>query len=95
MINQPMKDWVTAASSDQQAELVRRVNDATGMHMQRQYLYHLANGLRKAGSGLASAIERVTVDMAARGDDLPVVYRSDLATACAECEYAKQCLKRN
>lgn len=83
-----LKDWMRAANAAQQEELASRIGSS------RNYLYHLAGGFRTASPELAKLIERHTADMQRRpgGGELPLVFRTDLAPACASCEFARKCL---
>lgn len=83
----PMKAWMMAATPDEQQLLAHQAKTS------RQYLYHLSNGHRMASADLGSSIERVTAAMAKKSKGrLPVVYRTDLVPACANCEFARKCL---
>ena len=83
----PMKAWMSAATVDEQETLAARVGTTRGM------LYQYAGGHRTASADRAGAIERATAEMhkASKGR-LPRVYRTDLAEACLQCEYARKCL---
>lgn len=85
----PMKHWMRAATAQQQADLAQRAGTS------RQYLYHLAGGFRDASPELAARIERAALAMRRErgGRGLPELYRTDLNTACRDCEYAQRCLK--
>lgn len=87
-----MKLWMKAATPAEQEMLASRTGTT------RSYLYHLSasedkNYAREPKPKLAAAIERVSADMhkASKGR-LPRVYRTDLVTACRECEFAQKCL---
>lgn len=83
-----MKAWMSAATVEEQETLAERVGTTRGM------LYQYAGGHRTASADRAGAIERVTAEMnrASKGR-LPRIYRTDLAEACLNCEYAQKCLK--
>lgn len=83
-----MKNWMSVATVDEQITLAARVGTTRGM------LYQYAGGHRTASADRAGAIERATAEMhkASRGR-LPKIYRTDLAEACLQCEYAQRCLK--
>lgn len=82
-----MKQWMQAASPQQQIELARRAGTS------RQYLYHLAGGFRDASAELAARIERASLEMHRESRrKLPKVYRTDLNAACRACDYARKCL---
>lgn len=86
-MNKYMKEWMQAASASEQEELARRIGSS------RNYLYHLAGGFRSASPELARLIELSTYDMRREfGERLPLVFRTDLAPACASCDFAKKCL---
>lgn len=82
-----MKLWMRAATPEEQDLLASRVGTT------RSYLYHLAGDFRSASPELARQIEAVTSEMhkASRGR-LPRIYRTDLAAACAGCDFAHKCL---
>jgi len=85
------KTWMRAATADEQELLARRAGTT------RAHLYFLANGDkdygRTAGTDLAAAIERASVEMAkASNGRLPEIYRTDLNPSCARCEFAQKCL---
>lgn len=86
------KTWMRLATPDEQKLLAHRAGTT------RQYLYHLAadegaSYKREPQPELAAAIERETEAMhKASGGRLPRIYRTDLVTACANCEFAKKCL---
>jgi len=88
----PMKAWMRAATPAEQEMLAKQAGTT------RSYLYHLSAGDDKAYTRepkpkLASAIERISADMhkASKGR-LPRIYRTDLVSACRECEFAQRCL---
>lgn len=82
-----MKLWMRAATPEEQDLLAKQVGTT------RTYLYHLAGEFRSASPELARAIETATAEMhkASRGR-LPRIYRTDLAAACAGCDFAQKCL---
>lgn len=83
----PLSIWIALASADEQQLLADRVGTS------RATLYQYANGHRQCSADRAGEIERVTGEMArASKGRLPRLYRTDLAAACAECEYARKCL---
>ena len=87
-----MKLWMRAATPSEQEVLASKTGTS------RSYLYHLSaseekNYSREPKPKLAAAIERVSADMhKASNGRLPRVYRTDLVTACRECEFAQKCL---
>lgn len=87
-----LRQWMAAATREEQMLLAHRAGT------KRMYLYHLAappdsKYHREPDPRLAAAIERETALMhvASKGR-LPKVYRTDLVEACAQCEFARQCL---
>lgn len=83
-----MRAWMAAATADEQQLLAQRCGTSRGM------LYQYAGGHRQASAATAGAVERATAEMhrASKGR-LPRIYRTDLAEACLQCEYAQRCLK--
>lgn len=82
-----MKLWMKAATPEEQELLAQRVGTT------RNYLYHLAGDFRSASAELARAIESATAEMhKASAGRLPRIYRTDLAAACAGCDFAQKCL---
>lgn len=87
-----LRAWLRAATAAERELLASRVGTSA------QYLLHLAVNddrayKREPKPALAAAIERETRLMArASRGRLPVVLRTDLVTACRECEFARKCL---
>ncbi len=87
-----LKTWLRAATNAEREQMAQRAGTST------QYLNHLAAGeetnyRREPKPALAAAIERETKVMAkASMGRLPIVYRTDLVTACRQCEFARKCL---
>ncbi len=87
-----LQQWMAAATPEEQLLLAQRCGTTRG------YLYHLsappeAKYHREPNPTLAAAIERETATMhQASNGRLPRIYRTDLVQACANCEFAKQCL---
>lgn len=87
-----MKAWMRASTSAEKDALAERSGTSVA------YLHHLAAGeetnyRREAKPTLAAAIERETKVMArASKGRLPVVYRTDLNSACRGCDFARRCL---
>lgn len=87
-----MRIWMRAATPDEQKLLAREAGTS------RQYLYHLAahddsKYKREPSPAMAGAIERATQAMHKESNGrLPVIYRTDLSTACRNCEFAQKCL---
>ena len=88
----PMKAWLRQATAAERETLAKTAGTSV------QYLHHLAAGeetnyKREPKPALAAAIERETkvLAKASRGR-LPVVHRTDLVSACRQCEFARKCL---
>ena len=87
MTKNAMKVWMDAATTDEQREMAAMVGSSRG------YLYHIAGGFRKASTELAALIEEATKEMHKRSKGrLPVIYRTDLSSACAACQFARKCI---
>ena len=88
----PLKAWLKLATIAERETLAKNVGTSA------MYLSHLAVNddklyRREPKPALAAAIERETKAMAkASKGRLPVVWRTDLVTACRECEFARKCL---
>lgn len=82
-----IKVWMRAATPDERDLLAQRVGTSSGM------LYQLAGGHRQASADMAGRIEAATAAMhkASKGR-LPLVVRTDICTACQQCQYAAKCL---
>ena len=82
-----LKLWMRQATPDEQETLAKRAGTSRGM------LYLVSSGHRNFSPEKAAQIERATKVMhrASKGR-LPLIYRTDLAAACAGCEYAQKCL---
>ena len=84
--------WMRRATTAQQQELA----DALGTS--RAYLYHLAASpdkryAREPAPALAARIEDETARMHDATDGaLPRLYRSDMNSACRQCQFAARCL---
>ncbi len=86
-MSQYLKEWMKSATASEQEELASRIGSS------RNYLYHLAGGFRTASPELAIAVESATAEMRRKyGERLPQVFRTDLAPACAGCDFARKCL---
>jgi hypothetical protein len=81
------KLWMRAATTEEQKLLAHRVGTS------RAYLFHISGGFREPRPELAIAIERETAQMhkVSKGR-LPLIYRTDLVKACAQCSFAQKCL---
>jgi len=88
----PLKVWMKAATTAQQADLAARAGTT------RPYLYHLSADMdkayaRSADPELAARIEQASLAMAKETKGaLPEVYRTDLNKTCRGCEFAAKCL---
>lgn len=83
----PLKVWMENAIVAEQITLATTVGSSRG------YLYQLAGGFRNASAELAAKIEAATMQMAKGSKGrLPIVYRTDLSSACAQCQFARKCL---
>lgn len=82
-----IKAWMVVATVGEQNTL------AHFAYTSRAMLYQYASGNRKASSEKAAFIEAASMRMAkiSRGR-LPVIYRTDLSAACANCPFARKCL---
>lgn len=82
-----LKLWMRLATAAEQEALAAKCDTS------RQMLYQVANGHRNFSASKAGLIEAASAAMhkATRGR-LPLLYRSDLAIACASCAYARECL---
>ena len=87
-----LKSWMRQATPAERSQMAERAGTSVA------YLHHLAAGeetnyKREPKPALAAAIERETKLMAkASKGRLPIVYRTDLVTACRQCEFAQRCL---
>lgn len=83
-----LKTWMMAATPSEQQRLADAVCNGS-----RPYLYQLANEHTKPKAETASEIERLTARMNRETNGrLPVVWRAQIAPACASCEYARKCM---
>lgn len=81
-----IKIWMVAATTAEQEEMAALAG--TSRSMLYQYVTN-----RKASSERAAAIEEATKQMAKKSKGrLPVVYRTDLSTACSQCHFARKCI---
>lgn len=82
-----LKIWMRGATADEQSAL------AAAAETSRGHLYQVSSGHRSFSPGKAALVERATVALAASsGGRLPVVWRTDLAPVCAQCEFAQRCM---
>lgn len=82
-----MKIWMENATTAEQKEMAGMVGSSRG------YLYHIAGGFRQASAELAAKIEEASKEMSKRTKGrLPIMYRTDLATACSQCQFARKCI---
>lgn len=84
-----LRDWVATATTTEQELL------AGAAGITREYLYQLSAGKRNASASMAGRLEEAAKALRRKSKGrLPELTRADLAAACAECPYAKRCLKR-
>ena len=59
----------------------------------RAMLYQYAGGFRETSAERAAQIEQATIEMSkVTKKRLPVIYRTGLSSACAQCPFARKCL---
>ena len=86
MTQSAMKAWMALATVQQQDEMAKLAKTTRGM------LYKYVSN-RKASSEKAALIEEATKEMHKRTKGrLPVIYRTDLSSACAACQFARKCI---
>ena len=79
--------WMRAATPEEQTAL------ADAAETSRGHLYQVSSGNRLFSPGKAALVERATVTLSHEtAGRLPVVWRTDLAPVCAQCEFAQKCL---
>jgi hypothetical protein len=79
--------WMRAATADEQELLA--VNAGTT----RGHLYQVSNAHRSFSPEKAADVARESEKMhKASAGRLPILYVTDLADACAGCQYAQRCL---
>jgi len=83
-----LQRWMRAASLEEREQLAKHAGTTLGTLRQTAGAYR-TNGKLTASADLAIAIERGTSALYRPG--LHVVRREQLASACAKCEFAKQC----
>lgn len=82
-----LKTWMLAATPEEQETLAQAA--ATS----RKHLYQVSNAERAFSPAKAALVEKAATDLhRATAGRLPLLYRTDLAEACAQCEFAKKCL---
>jgi hypothetical protein len=82
-----LKQWMREATTSEQIRLAEAGGTTRGQ------LYQVAGGFRKFRPGKAIALERKAKEMHAEtGGRLPLIYRTDMASECAGCEFARKCL---
>lgn len=88
-----LKAWMRIASTDEQIALAKAAGTSRG------YLYHLANDTksyaREANPKLARRIEAAAETINGLNPRLPRILRTDLNSACRECDFAEKCLGRD
>lgn len=79
--------WMRLASADEQEQMAQMADTSRGQ------LYQVATGQRQFSAEKAGLIEAAShaMNRSSKGR-LPVIYRSDLSSACASCDYARRCL---
>lgn len=82
----PMKLWLAAATEPERNELARLAGTSVGA------LYQISSGARRPRPGKAGDIAEASGHLHADNPQLPLLYRTDLATECAACPYARKCL---
>lgn len=83
----PLRLWMREATATEQEALAAAGNTS------RAQLYQVAGGFRRFRPGKAIAIERKATEMHKESKGrLPLIYRTDLASECAGCEFAAKCL---
>lgn len=81
-----LKTWMAAATVAQQEEMAELANTTRGT------LYQYVSN-RTPSAEKAALIEAATIVMHKRTKGkLPVVYRTDLSTACSQCQFARKCI---
>lgn len=84
-----LRHWMKVATTVQQSALAWELGTS------RNTLYQYSSGTRQPSVLRAAEIERATQKMYVQSDGaLPVVLRTTLAVACAQCEYAARCLEK-
>ena len=84
--------WMRAATPEEKQALAQRAGTS------KAYLFHLSVGdaakyKREPKAALAAAIERETKAMSKESNGrLPIVWRTDLNSACRQCDFARRCL---
>jgi hypothetical protein len=82
-----LKLWMRNASAEEQQMLATRAGTSRGQ------LYQVSNGHRSFSPQKAMRIAAEAKKMhRASGGRLPMLYQTDLSTACAGCAFAQKCL---
>ena len=82
----PIKAWMAAATVEEQEQMAALAETTRSM------LYQYVKN-RKPSAEKAAKIEAATMQMAKGSKGrLPIVYRTDLSSACAQCQFARKCL---
>lgn len=85
----PFRIWMLKATTAEQEELAQEAK------LSRIYLYQIADGIKNPTVVAAGRIAEATEILRKKSKGrLPKVSRADISSVCAECEYAKRCLKR-
>lgn len=87
MIQNPIKAWMSNATTGEQIKLAKAAKTSRG------HLYHLSSGARTAGADLAKRLEIASTVLRNANKKLPLLKRTELCPACGSCEYAKRCSK--
>jgi transcriptional regulator with XRE-family HTH domain len=86
-MNDTLKRWLRAATSVEQIELAEAVGTSTNVLEQYACKHRMPSAERAIAIELAAA----PITRRSKGR-LPRLLRTDMATACASCEYARRCL---
>ena len=83
----PMRSWMRLATPAERETLAERSGTTVGM------LNQYAGGHRECSAAKAGAIESASKVMSkASKGRLPILWRTDLVSACRTCPYAIKCL---
>jgi hypothetical protein len=86
-MNDTLKRWLRAATAAEQTELAQAVGTSTNT------LEQYACRHRKPSAERAMAIEQAAAPITRRSKGrLPRLLRTDMASACSQCEFARKCL---
>ncbi len=79
-----LRDWLQKATTKEQFDLARRARTSYA------YLQHIANGIRRPSAKISAQIEKASIDMRLKNNELPIISRADLNDTCRNCPYYKQ-----